>query len=144
MPDPSDLPLYRYRYTGVQRLTFPSLTGYGVGELAPPDEGEEPTVIEIPVLLEHPDLEPADDATIAALAATEAEEQDPAEVMPPASLSIDDVPDGTKDELLAWVHEDPDHVAERAALALGKENAADEPRVTVVEALTRIANTEEH
>jgi hypothetical protein len=141
MSDTPELPIYRYRYIGAQRLTFPSLTGYGVGELAPPDEGDAPTVIEIPVLLDHPDLEPADDATVAALAPL-VDEDAPADATPSASAPVlDDVPHGTIDEVLAWVDGDP----VRAATALGVENAAEDgPRITLVDALTRLANTEEH
>jgi hypothetical protein len=46
----------------------------------------------------------------------------------------DAVPDGTVDEVLAWVGDDPD----RAGRALAVEQDRDRPRSTLVDALTKL------
>lgn len=57
-----------------------------------------------------------------------------AEDAPPASEG-GDVPDGTVDQVLGWVGDEP----ELAAAALAAEQAKPEPRVTLVRALEAIA-----
>ncbi|WP_405673267.1 hypothetical protein [Streptomyces sp. NBC_01530] len=47
--------------------------------------------------------------------------------------------DGTIDDLMAWVNDDP----KRAAQALAAEQSKDKPRSTVVKRLTALADTEE-
>jgi hypothetical protein len=47
--------------------------------------------------------------------------------------------DGTIDDLMAWVNDDP----ERAAAALAAEQAKDKPRSTVVKRLTSMVDSEE-
>lgn len=52
----------------------------------------------------------------------------------------DGVPDGTIDQTLAWVNEDPEQVTARAAAALAAEQAkGDKARSTLVDALTKLA-----
>lgn len=61
----------------------------------------------------------------------------PFDTKPPADEPPADLADAhTAAEVLAWVGDDP----ERARQALAVEQAADKPRTTVVNALTRIAN----
>ncbi|MFE2710625.1 hypothetical protein ACFXKI_01190 [Streptomyces mirabilis] len=65
------------------------------------------------------------------------EPESPAEPVQPVG---DEPPvDGTIDDLMAWVNDDP----ERAAQALEAEQAKDKPRSTVVKRLTALADTEE-
>lgn len=51
----------------------------------------------------------------------------------------DAVPDGTTEEVIAWVGDDKD----RAKRALDKENAGDNPRVTLVEPLEKVLEPDE-
>jgi hypothetical protein len=46
----------------------------------------------------------------------------------------DAVPDGTVDEVLAWVGDDPERVRQAMAVEVGR----DKPRSTLIDALTRI------
>jgi hypothetical protein len=59
----------------------------------------------------------------------------PADVPPALDAELAEVPDGTADEVLAWVDDDPD----RAAQALAVERARDKPRSTLAGKLERLA-----
>jgi hypothetical protein len=48
--------------------------------------------------------------------------------------SVDPVPTGSAEDVLAWVGDDPD----RAKRALATEQAAEKPRVTLVDKLTKL------
>ena len=64
----------------------------------------------------------------------------PAEPPADAGAGGDEPPvDGTIDDLMAWVNDDP----ERAGRALAAEQAKDKPRSTVVKRLAVLADTEE-
>jgi len=80
----------------------------------------------VEVLEADPELEPEPEA--------------PAEAPRPESPGDGDEPpvDGTIDDLMAWVNDDP----ARAAAALQAEQAKDKPRSTVVKRLTAIAGAE--
>ena len=54
-------PTYRYTFTGATPAVFADLTAVGVGLVEPGAD------IEVPVLIAHADLEPADKATAAAV-----------------------------------------------------------------------------
>lgn len=84
----TDVPTtYHYRYDGTQTLTFPDLTPFGIMELSPPSGDVERVVIDVPVVIVHPDLVPIDDVTQAAVDAI---------VEPQAAvieqLTVDDTP----------------------------------------------------
>lgn len=57
---------------------------------------------------------------------------------PSAAPSGDEVPEGTVDEVLAWVGDDKD----RAQQALDAEEDSDKPRSTLVEALEALVEAE--
>lgn len=64
---------------------------------------------------------------------------EPPELDDPSTGGDEPPVDGTIDDLMAWVNDDP----ERAAAALAAEQAKDKPRSTVVKRLTAMADTEE-
>lgn len=81
-----------------------------------------------------------------AVKVTEADpEPEPEPETPPEAPEVpdpdgDEPPvDGTIDDLMVWVNDDP----ERAVQALAAEQAKDKPRSTVVKRLTAMADTEE-
>ncbi len=67
-----------------------------------------------------------------------ADEPEPAAVREPIGDLGDDVPDGTVEEVLAWVNEDPEQAEARAVMLLAAERSRQRPRSGVVEPLEKL------
>jgi hypothetical protein len=70
-----------------------------------------------------------------------ADEPEPAGAAEPIGDLGDDVPDGTVEEVLAWVNEDPEQAEARAVMVLAAERGRQRPRSGVVEPLEKMLNT---
>lgn len=113
------------RFPAVNRDVAPSVRGG-----APEPEPEASPVAEAPQA-PAPAPEPVAAPEPPAPAEPEAPEPEVAESAPSEPVSIE-VPDGTVDDLLAWVAEDPEA---RTAPALAAEQRRSKPRKTALSAL---------